>query len=63
MAEVNATRDCVVCGATFPRKGAVRLCSDECRVVRQREHCAVLSLLQLKQGRKVVQYVRCIAQE
>lgn len=38
MAEVNATRDCVVCGVEFPRSGKVLMCSDECRAARKLEH-------------------------
>lgn len=36
MAEVNATRACVVCGGLFPRNGKVNVCSDECAVTRNR---------------------------
>lgn len=38
MAEVDATRACVVCGTLFARNGKVSLCSDECRTIRQREN-------------------------
>lgn len=38
MAEVDATRACVVCGTLFARNGKVSLCSDECRAARQLEH-------------------------
>lgn len=38
MAEVDATRACVVCGTLFARNGKVSLCSDECRAARQLAH-------------------------
>ena len=44
MAEVDATRACVVCGTLFARNGKVSLCSDECRATRQREHMRASAL-------------------
>lgn len=38
MAELDATRACVVCGVLFPRDGKRTLCSEKCRTERQRAH-------------------------
>lgn len=38
MAEVDATRTCVVCGVLFPRDGKTLMCSPECVAARYREY-------------------------
>lgn len=57
MAEVNATRDCVVCGATFPRKGKTLSCSDACKHAR---HLEIYKVGSIRSGRlKGPQQLQC----
>lgn len=57
MADVNATRACVVCGATFPRKGKTLSCSDACKHAR---HLEIHKVGAIRSGRlKGPQQLQC----